>query len=333
MQIETSLMEDPALRLVGMVVVTILAAILSAVAKHSAREKHLRQQREAVTQAFSPDSIPDLQRYVRTYLTGMRPSIAGHPPENVFPFSRDRSIEYVKHVARLVGDRFGLSMSATAVRFSADLNGEHAGHVQLRGGIYYIDIAKQYDGDPVSLFAITAHEVAHVALGSRGIRLTATQENEELTDAATVLAGFGPLMLHAYYSERRWVTEESALAGSVHRLGYLNPIAMAYLAIVHSELAGSSLTDLPTVATGWLREARRARKAFLRRHAKSVVRGKTGALECVNCGTRLRLPDILGRLRLRCPVCATQNPVELRSQAPIGLARIVERLGWRRRVP
>jgi hypothetical protein len=321
-------MESLVLRLVGMVVL----AILSVVAAHSTREKRLRLQRRAVAQAFSPDSISELQRYVREYLTGLRPSITGHPPENAFPLNRDRSIEYVKHVARVVGDRFGLSMAATAVRFSTDLKGQHAGRVQLRGGIYYIDIAKQYDGDPISLFAITAHEVAHVALGSRGIRMVDTQQNEELTDAATVLAGFGPLMLLACYSERRWVTPESAFASSVHRLGYLNPVAMAYLAIVHSELAGGSLINLPSVAAGWLREARRVRKIFLRQRAKPVVRREIGALDCLNCGTRLRLPDVLGRLRLRCPLCTTDNPVELRSNAPSGLARIGERLGWRGRV-
>jgi len=58
-------------------------------------------------------------------------------------------------------------------------------------------------GDDDVLTANVAHELAHVALKQHGIWLDNKSDNELLTEAAAILAGFGPLMRSTAFFERR----------------------------------------------------------------------------------------------------------------------------------
>ncbi len=78
-----------------------------------------------------------------------------------------------------------------------------------------IQIPLFYVGKPVPLGAILAHELSHQLLAVNRIWLANEQENEELTDAASIIAGLGKLVLNGT------VTEIADNTGDVQVLGYL----------------------------------------------------------------------------------------------------------------
>lgn len=78
-----------------------------------------------------------------------------------------------------------------------------------------IQIPLFYVGKSVPLGAILAHELSHQLLAVNRIWLADEQENEELTDAASIIAGLGKLVLNGT------VTEIADDTGDVQLLGYL----------------------------------------------------------------------------------------------------------------
>ena len=72
-------------------------------------------------------------------------------------------------------------------------------------------------GKPLSLAAILAHELSHQLLAHNGIWLADEDENEQLTDAASIVAGLGKVVLNGT------VTELAEATGETQFLGYLKP--------------------------------------------------------------------------------------------------------------
>lgn len=219
---------------------------------------------------------------------------------------RARRVDYAKQIARRVAKQFGVPLPKLALRF-ATLEGR-AGQVQHRHGVWNIEIDESYRWDDAGLTAILAHEFAHVVLASKGVRLESTLSNEYLTDAVAALAGFAPI-LHKV-SERQ---ETQYLVFSTrtitHRLGYLSRRDFAALEAIHRRLA----KDVPK-----------------RRLLELTVRVDT-LLECVCCGSSLRLPPVDGRLRVRCPICGLREDVTIRhgyvsASAPTRAGRMRDRV-------
>ena len=96
------------------------------------------------------------------------------------------------------------------------------------GKVWKIKVLDRYRNDPEQILSIVAHELAHVALLSRGVRLPDTRENEELTDAAAALAGFGPLMIRLR-SKEHLSQHGRVFVLSRRTPGYLESGAIAYL--------------------------------------------------------------------------------------------------------
>lgn len=73
-----------------------------------------------------------------------------------------------------------------------------------------------------ALVAVIAHEVSHIALKSRGVWLPDSARNELLTETAAVLAGFGPLMRAAAYTEHWRTTIGGREMMSITQQGYVH---------------------------------------------------------------------------------------------------------------
>jgi hypothetical protein len=80
-----------------------------------------------------------------------------------------------------------------------------------------IQIPLFYAGKPLPLAAILAHELSHQLLALNGIWLKDENENERLTDAASIVAGLGKVVLNGT------VTELAEATGETQLLGYLEP--------------------------------------------------------------------------------------------------------------
>ena len=80
-----------------------------------------------------------------------------------------------------------------------------------------IQIPLFYVGKPHPLGAILAHELSHQLLAIHGISCEEENENEQLTDAASIVAGLGKVVLNGT------ITELAEATGETQLLGYLDP--------------------------------------------------------------------------------------------------------------
>lgn len=70
-----------------------------------------------------------------------------------------------------------------------------------------IFINSKHKNNPLAVGAILAHEMMHLYLFRLGLKLEDTQENELLTDLATINTGFSILILNGmHYSSKWWLT-------------------------------------------------------------------------------------------------------------------------------
>lgn len=84
--------------------------------------------------------------------------------------------------------------------------------------------------------ALLAHELAHVALRSRGVWLDNEADNELLTEAAVVCAGFGPLMRQSAYVENVKYRFGGRIEASVNTSGYLHEESIDRLIAMRASL-------------------------------------------------------------------------------------------------
>lgn len=116
--------------------------------------------------------------------------------------------EHIKTVpVRSVSYEWGLTMP-----------GSMAGRIHLHSEAgSRIQVPLFYVGKPLPLAAILAHELSHQLLAQNGIWLRDENENEQLTDAASIIAGLGKVVLNGT------VTELAEATGETQFLGYLEP--------------------------------------------------------------------------------------------------------------
>ncbi len=206
--------------------------------------------------------------------------------------AKARRLEFVKFAILSAAKTYCLEMPRLGVKFS-QLPSHEAGHVLMRDGIWYIEIDERYRWSDLSLSAIAAHEMAHVVLGLRGVSLQPTIRNEELTDTAAVLAGFGKC-LRAACLRGRIVNPVSLLFGvvSVERqyLGYLSRAEFSFVSRIRARIA----QDKPV--NRWCR----------------IDSQSAAYIPCYACASKLRPPKGEGIFVMRCPVCHMQQQITLR---------------------
>ena len=190
-----------------------------------------------------------LDDYVLRLRAILPPFVFEAPSITAVNFNGMQPVEMARSAVDHAAQRFGLAMPAYTIELTSNLTAGRDGEV-LSDGPWDIQLTNDRlivgpapgrdpnwrvrlrDGlqhEPERLAVVAAHEIAHVALLGRGIRLEPEAENELFTDAAAVLAGFGLLMERTVFTlktnplrggERKWYF--------VHT-GYLHRGAVNYL--------------------------------------------------------------------------------------------------------
>jgi hypothetical protein len=117
--------------------------------------------------------------------------------------------------ARAVTDHIGIPpLGSVSYEWGLVMPASIAGRIHLGfSADSKIQIPLSYVGKPLPLGAILAHELSHQMLASQGIWCAEEQENEELTDAASIVAGLGKLVLNGTISTLTEEAEEAQLLG------------------------------------------------------------------------------------------------------------------------
>jgi hypothetical protein len=94
-----------------------------------------------------------------------------------------------------------------------------------------------FDSDD-SLAWIAAHEVAHVALSAARLARSG-REDEEITDLATVMAGYGAVFSRLRFVEERYTASGGRLGWRISHIGTLSQPAIAYVRELRAQRAAA----------------------------------------------------------------------------------------------
>ena len=198
-----------------------------------------------------------LDGYVDVLRSILPPAAMAAPPITEVSFAAMHCLEMARSAVDEAARRFGLALPVYAIELTSDMPSSCDGQVvwevpwdvRLSGDQLIVEPAPDRDPDwrvrlrdglqhdPERLAVVAAHEVAHIVLLARKVRVQPESENELLTDAAAVLAGFGPLMERTAFAlktnsmrgrKRRWYFTQS---------GYLHRSAVRYLQARRDSLA------------------------------------------------------------------------------------------------
>lgn len=200
-----------------------------------------------------------------------------------------------------------------------------AGTVESSGGKYRVKMSKDLRDNFRSVSAILIHEMMHVYLNAHGISYKTQKENEEATDLACVLMGFGIPMINA---KKAWSVDRVALGGedieggtSYHIIGYLSEEQIGYsfatfLAernITMNELQGNiDRQCLYIVAEGVALERAYRDRLMTKRKALALIGQQQSQREvcefsCPVCFQKLGVSKDtirrVGVLKAKCPKC------------------------------
>lgn len=246
--------------------------------------------------------LPELREYVRVASQALSLESLRSAPVAELPPAGESSIHYARRCTTLALARFGMSVDRLTVQFT-ELSGDHAGRVHREGdGGWVVDITPSANGNGEMIAAIVGHEIAHVALLSRGIRLTPVLRNEELTDTAAVLAGFGPLMLRTVHREELRFAD-TALEVERHTLGYLKAPALAWLSTLRVEMAGGAAEFYRDHVPDWQRETVSRYIALRDAWQRDASRRHGAVVNCFGCGMSMKLPAVRSAIRVKCRTC------------------------------
>lgn len=239
--------------------IILLSAVVVGGQALSWRKVRRLAERQRRTYEASYDSAIEsrLTEYVELVRTTFGPALFAHAPVEAPLVAHANPVAFLRETVALIAARFSLEMPEIEARFVSDvpsgapavMQWDAPWEMRQEGNVLHIRsrsvdspnwrvlIQELYRYDDELLTVFIAHEVAHVALLARGVRLPKRRDNEELTDTAAVLAGFGPLMRRAsfYQSEekvgrRRWRV-------SYRRFGYLHRRAIEILMDRRAKLA------------------------------------------------------------------------------------------------
>jgi hypothetical protein len=212
----------------------------------------LQFRREALIRAYDLDAQrPRLDAYARTCDHAFGdPAIARQKPIGRLPFVASDRREFLERTAAFVAERFGLRLSSLSVKYSR-LPQNTAGLVTVADDRATVEVSERHRDDDEQIIAIVAHEFAHIVLETPGSGVSEHDvDDEELADAAVVMAGMGPLFLRVAYREGVSVAGGKA-EWSVRRTGYLHPVGIAYLTLLQAEMAGLSQMSYRGLVGDW----------------------------------------------------------------------------------
>lgn len=205
-----------------------------------------------------------------------------------------RHERYAMSLGRFVAQRYGIEIEHGEIQF-VDLPDTIPGRIATNGHYYKMEIDKRKAISPGAVASVLAHEFAHMFLEKRAIRFSNTLENEQLTDATAVFAGFGPLM--AINAERTKTRYYGVVAvATTERLGYLVRAEIDWLCCLRRRICNRDPFRVRSVIDPVDREF----------------------LSCPACRSKLRLPKLNAQILLKCPICSVAQLVQLQINASMG---------------
>lgn len=204
------------------------------------------RQRRTYQDSYDPAIESRLAEYVEQVRATFGPALFAHPVVAAPLVAHTNPLVFLRETIALVASRFALEMPAIEARFVHDVplgapavvQWDTPWEVTQQGAVFHIRprsaaspnwrilIQELYRYDDELLTVLVAHEVAHIALLARGVRLPKRRDNEELTDTAAVLAGFGPLMRQVSFRQSEEEVTRGRWRVSYRRFGYLHQRAI-----------------------------------------------------------------------------------------------------------
>jgi len=125
-----------------------------------------------------------------------------------------------------------ISDLGTRVPIASQFSGA-AGHFQQDGGVFVVAIRRRQLHHPVALTATLAHELAHVRLLGEQRVDPDREDQEQLTDLATVFFGLGIFTANAAFD-----FSQSQFGWQTSQLGYLGEVLFGYALAYYAHLRG-----------------------------------------------------------------------------------------------
>jgi hypothetical protein len=157
------------------------------------------------------------------------------------------------HASKALADHIGIPpLRSVSYEWGLLMPSTVAGRIHIISTVgSRIQIPLFYVGKPLPLGAILAHELSHQLLAIHGIWCEDEIENEQLTDAASIIVGLGKVVLNGT------VTELADATGETQLLGYIDPSLRvdlyARVNFLHSVSAGAATEYLTSAAIGLFR--------------------------------------------------------------------------------
>jgi len=170
------------------------------------------------------------------------------------------------------------------------------------------------------LWAVMAHEIAHIFLHRMGIRFNDTQQNEILTDTTAIYLGFGIFFLN---SQREEVTriQPNSTERKITSIGYISADEMGYVLAQRDFVRNESSIEKITSSIGKSAykdgkerfSQERMQRPYSVRSMQNQVLHRLGWMSakerkgitfpCLICKQTIRIPSLYKTLDVTCPRC------------------------------
>ena len=236
----------------------------------------------------------ELREYIRLAAPVIGRGVLLSPPlpENIIndlsDGFKDRT-KYARWLATFAAKSYGLPTLPLYVLFEK-LDNEKAGSISYRNSAWYLCVDEKYQYDDVKVISIVAHEMAHVLLAHRGLKIEPAIKNEELTDTVSVLAGYGRSIHSACLKERvnPLLLFVGVLSVKREKLGYLSKDEFAFILRLKNLIASQDPIER------WC----------------PIDPKKTKYILCYSCGTKLGLQAREGTFDVKCPICLLRQNIK-----------------------
>ena len=154
------------------------------------------------------------------------------------PARADGGMIYVQWIAKKVAQHYRLDN----ITFVVARNPFLASAAQVRvhsGNVINVEFRELDLSFQTQVWAIMAHEIAHIFLDRLNLRFANTHENEILTDTTSIYLGFGAFFLNASWDEVTAVSPNQTKT-TKHRIGYISATEAGYVLSRRDKVMGEN---------------------------------------------------------------------------------------------
>ena len=194
---------------------------------------------------------------------------------------------FLQDLVTSCGARFGVKLPHVEVQW-ATLAHDNPARVTQQGKKWLVEIDDRYIIDDLTITVAIAHELAHVFLGSKSIRLFPTKRNEELTDITSLLVGFGRLMSVVAGTPKIYRDGDLRITTEM-TLGYLKKHEIEFLLRCRDKIFSCISVRIFSV----------------------IPVHNNARFKCANCQVSIRAPLKKATFKMNCPVCSVSHIIRV----------------------